>query len=181
VKAVEPRRLVFGDESRTHTARTRLVARAPRGQRAVGPVPRHRGKHTTDVAALPWQGMPAPWPVEGAMDTAACVVDVEAVLGPTLQPGPIGVLDTLAVHQAAHIRMLIAARGCARWYLPASSPDLNPIEEACSTLTAGLRRRGARTRETLLEAIGVVLATITAHDAHGWFLHAGCSLPAQYP
>jgi transposase len=181
VKAVDPRRLVFVDESGTHTALTRLFARAPRGQRAFGQVPRNRGKNTTYVAALTWQGMQAPWTVEGAMDTAAFVVYVDAVLGPTLQPGQIVVLDNLSVHQAAHIRMLIEARGCELWYLPAYSPDLNPIEEAFSKLKAGLRRLGARTRDGLLEAIAQVLVTITTQDAHGWFTHAGCTLPAQSP
>ena len=181
VKAVDPRRLVFVDESGTHTALTRLFARAPRGQRAYGQVPRNRGKNTTYVAALTWEGMQAPWTVEGAMDTAAFVVYVEEVLGPTLQGGQIVVLDNLAVHQAARVRALIAARGCELWYLPAYSPDLNPIEEAFSKLKAGLRRLGARTRLALLDAIGHVIATITAADARGWFTHAGCALPAQSP
>ena len=181
MKAVDPRRLVFVDESGTHTALTRLFARAPRGKRAHGQVPRNRGKNTTYVAALTWEGMQAPWTVEGAMDTAAFVVYVEEVLGPTLQGGQIVVLDNLSVHQAERVRALIAARGCELWYLPAYSPDLNPIEEAFSKLKAGLRRLGARTREVLLEAIGQVIATITASDARGWFTHAGCALPAQTP
>jgi transposase len=181
VTAVDPRRLVFVDESGTHTGLTRLFARAPRGQRAYGQVPRNRGKNTTYVAALSWDGMQAPWTVEGAMDTAAFVVYVEAVLGPTLHPGQIVVLDNLSVHKAERIRALIAAWDCELWYLPAYSPDLTPIEEAFSKLKAGLRRLGARTREALLEAIGQVVATITAQDAHGWFTHAGCALPAQSP
>jgi transposase len=125
--------------------------------------------------------MQAPWTVEGAMDTAAFAVYVQAVLGPTLQPGQIVVLDNLSVHKAQRIQALIAARDCELWYLPAYSPDLTPIEEAFSKLKAGLRRLGARTREALLEAIGQVVATITAQDAHGWFIHAGCALPAQSP
>lgn len=181
VKTIDARRLVFVDESGTHTALTRLFARAPRGQRAYGQVPRNRGKNTTYVSALRWDGMQAPWTVEGAMDTAAFVVYVREVLAPMLQAGQIVVLDNLAVHQAKNVRALIEARGCELWFLPAYSPDLNPIEEAFSKLKAGLRRLGARTHDGLLEAIGMVLATITAHDAHGWFTHAGCSLPAQSP
>ncbi len=181
VKAVDPRRLVFVDESGTHTALTRLFARAPRGQRAYGQVPRNRGKNTTSVAALTGEGMQAPWSVEGAIDTSAFLVYVREVLGPTLQRGQIVVLDNLAVHQAKSVREAITARGCEVWYLPAYSPDLNPIEEAFSKLKAGVRRLGARTREVLLEAIGQVIATLTAQDAHGWFIHAGCSLLAQTP
>ncbi len=74
VKAVDPRRLVFVDARGPHPALTRLLARAPRGQRVDGQVPRHRGKHTTEVAALTWEGMQAPWSVEGAMDTSAFLV-----------------------------------------------------------------------------------------------------------
>jgi transposase len=180
VKAVDPRRLVFVDESGTHTALTRLFARAPRGQRAFGQVPRNRGKNTTYVAALTWEGMQAPWTVEGGMDTAAFLVYVREVLGPTLQPGQIVVLDNLSVHKAEPIRQAIAAWGGELWYLPAYSPDLNPIEEAFSKLKAGLRRLGARTRDGLLEAIGQVITTITTENAHGWFSHAGCALPAQH-
>jgi transposase len=181
LKAVDPRRLVFVDESGTHTALTRLLARAPRGRRVSGQVPRNRGKNTTYVAALTWQGMQAPWTIEGAMDTAAFVVYVREVLRPTLQPGQIVVLDNLSVHQAKRIREAILARGCDLWYLPAYSPDLNPIEEAFSKLKAGLRRLGARPRDGLVEAIGQVIASITPADAHGWFTHAGCVLPAQSP
>ncbi len=181
MKAVDPRRLVFVDESGTHTALTRLCARAPRGRRVQGQVPRNRGKNTTYVAALTWDGMHAPWTVEGAMDTAAFLVSVQEVLAPTLQPGQIVVLDNLSVHKAAGIRALLEACRCELWFLPAYSPDLTPIEEAFSKLKAGLRRLGARTREALLEAIGHVVPTITTHDAHGWFLHAGCALPAQTP
>ena len=144
-------------------------------------MPRNRGKNTTYVAALTWQGMQAPWTVEGAMDTAAFVVYVREVLGPTLQPGQIVVLDNLSVHQATSIRAAILAHGCELWHLPAYSPDLNPIEVAFSKFKAGLRRPGARMREALLDAIGQVIATITAADAHGWFTHAGCALPAQTP
>jgi transposase len=172
---------VYVDESGTHTALTRLFARAPRGERAYGQVPRNRGKNTTYVAALTWERMQAPWTVEGAMDTPAFLVYMREVLGPTLQPGQIVVLDNLSVHKAEAIRTVIAAWGCELWYLPAYSPDLTPIEEAFSKLKAGLRRLGARTREGLLQAIGQVLATITAQDAHGWFTHAGCALPAQTP
>jgi transposase len=82
--------------------------------------------------------MQAPWTVEGAMDTAAFVVYVREVLGPTLQPGQIVVLDNLSVHQAKSIRDAILAHGCELWYLPAYSPDLNPIEAAFSKLKAGV-------------------------------------------
>jgi transposase len=89
------------------------------------------------------------------------------------------VLDHRSVHQAEEVRRLIAARGCALRFLPAYSPDLTPSEAAFSTLKAGLRRVGARTRDALLDAIAQGLSTLTSADAHGWFEHAGYPLPVQ--
>src|SRR6266508_2815274 len=46
-KKLDPRRLVFIDEAGSHIAMTREYARAPRGERAVGSVPRNAGTVTT--------------------------------------------------------------------------------------------------------------------------------------
>jgi transposase len=172
------RQLVFVDESGTHTALTRLYGWAPHDQRATGQVPRNQGKNTTLVAALTLHGLQAPWTVEGAMDTLAFERYVQEVLGPTLQPGQIVILDNLSVHKADVIRQAIEARRCELLFLPAYSPDCTPIEQAFSKIKAHLRALGARTREALLEAVRQAVGTITAEDATGWFAHAGYPLPA---
>lgn len=181
MSGVDVRRLVFVDESGTHTSLARLYARARRGQRAHVRVPRNHGTNTTLVAALTWQGIQAPWTIEGALDTAAFELYVREVLAPTLQPGQIVILDNLSVHKSPAIREAIEARGCQLVFLPAYSPDLTPIEPAFSKLKAILRRLAARIRETLLDALATALAAITAEDAHGWFHHAGYSSLAQAP
>ena len=178
---VDVRRLVFVDESGTHTALARLYAWAPRGQRAHAQVPRNHGQNTTLLAALTWQGLQAPWTVEGAIDTPAFETYVREVLAPTLQPGQIVVLDNLSVHKTDAIRQVIEARDCQLVFLPAYSPDLTPIERAFSKLKAILRRLAARTREALLDALATALDAITPEDAHGWFRHAGYSSLAQAP
>jgi transposase len=178
---VDVHRLVFVDESGTHTSLARLFAWAMRGQRATARVPRNHGKNTTLVAALAWDGIQAPWAVEGAMDGAAFAVYVRDVLAPTLRSGQLVVLDNLSVHKAPALQALIAARGCQLLFLPAYSPDLNPIEQAFSKLKAHLRRLAARTREALLDALALALDTITPEDAHGWFRHSGYPLLAQSP
>jgi transposase len=173
MQTTDPARLVFVDESGTHLALSPRYAWAPRGQRAPGQVPRNWGKNTTLVAGLSPQGVQAPWTLEGAMDTDAFTVYVREVLGPTLQPGQVVLLDNLSVHKPARIRALIEARGAQVVFLPAYSPDFNPIEQAFSKLKTHLRRAGARTREALLTAIAQALTTVTARDALGWFAHAG--------
>jgi len=170
----DARRLVFVDESGFNTSMTRLYARAPRGKRAYGKVPRNRGKNTTLIAAITLEGaMGESMTVEGATDSEAFEVYVEHFLAPTLEKGQVVVLDGLGAHRPKRIRELIEARGADLVFLPSYSPDFNPIEEAFSKVKALVRKEGARVREALLEAIGQALAAITTEDASGWFDHAG--------
>ncbi len=178
MKDVDARRLVVVDECGSHIALTPLYARAPKGQRAYGSVPRNRGKNTTLLAALSVEGMGACMLLEGATNTATFEVYLEQILLPSLVPGQIVVLDNLSAHKGARVRQLIEGRGCQLLYLPAYSPDFSPIEETFSKIKAYLRRVGARTREALEEAIAQALETVTSQDAHGWFTHCGY-VPAQ--
>ena len=154
-------------------ALTPLYARAPRGHRAYGSIPRNRRANTTLIAGLSLEGMQAPLILEGAVDTLTFEAYVEHVLAPSLSPSRVVVLDNLSVHTGERVRQMIEARGCQVLFLPAYSPDLTPIEEAFSKLKAWLRRVGARTHEALEEAIGQALERITVQDAHGWFWHCG--------
>lgn len=170
----DARRLVFVDESGFHTSMTRLRARAPRGKRAYGKVPRNRSKNTALIAAITLEGaMGESMTVEGATDALAFEAYVEHFLAPTLEKGQVVVLDGLGAHRTEKVRELIEARGVDLLFLPSYSPDLNPIEEAFSKIKAVVRKEGARVREALVEAIGRALAAVTPEDAAGWFAHAG--------
>jgi transposase len=170
----DARRLVFVDESGFHTSMTRPRARAPKGKRAYGKVPRNRGKNTTLIAAITLQGaMGESMTIEGATDTLAFEAYVEHFLAPTLEKGQVVVLDGLGAHRPQRIRELIEAKGADLVLLPSYSPELNPIEEAFSKIKHLVRKEGARVREALVEAIGRALAAVTAEDAAGWFAHAG--------
>jgi transposase len=170
----DARRLVFVDESGFHTSMTRLYARAPKGKRAYGKVPRNRGKNTTLIAAITLEeGMGAPMTVEGATDSEAFEAYVEHFLAPTLREGQVVVLDGLGAHRPKKIRELVEARGADLVFLPSYSPELNPIEEAFSKVKQLVRKEGARLSEALVEAIGRALAAVTPEDAAGWFAHAG--------
>jgi DDE superfamily endonuclease len=77
------RRLVFVDESGFHTSMTRLYARAPKGKRAYGKVPKNRGKNTTLIAAITLEGgMGESMSVEGATDSEVFEAYVEHFLAP---------------------------------------------------------------------------------------------------
>jgi transposase len=178
----DARRLVFVDESGFNTSMTRLRARAPKGKRAFGKVPRNRGKNTTLIAAITLEGaMSQPMTIEGATDALAFEAYVEHFLAPSLTEGQVVVLDGLGAHRTEKVRELIERRGADVVFLPSYSPDMNPIEEAFSKIKQLVRKAGTRVREALVEAIARALAAVTAEDAAGWFAHAGYHWPQDQP
>jgi transposase len=157
---------------------TRRYGWAPHDQRAAGSVPRNHGKNTTVVAALAPDGLHQPWLIEGAMDTATFAWYITEQLAPTLRPGQVVVRDNVSVHQAASMRQAIETHHCTLLFLPPYSPACTPIEQAFSKIKAVLRRLGARTKETLWEAMEAAVEAITPADAIAWFAHVGYALPA---
>ena len=179
VAQLDPIRLVFVDESGTHTAMTRRRARAPRGERAIGRVPRNHGPNVTLFAALTPQGMGPALAVEGAAYGVAFALYVRELLVPSLRPGQVVILDQLNVHKSAAMRALIEAAGCRLLLLPSYSPDFNPIEQAFAKIKTHLRAAAARTFDDLVPAIGAAIDIITPADSRGCFAHCGYHLPGQ--
>jgi transposase len=171
---------VFVDETGSHLGLTRTHARAPRGERAVGRAPRNRGRTRTAVVAVTLGGMGPGLLVEGGISTAGFEAYVEGFLAPTLGPGRIVVMDNLRQHQGEATRAAIEARGAELWFLPAYSPDLNPIEEAFSKVKGRLRTAAARDPEALTAAIWSAFRAITPSDARGYFTHCGYPPLAQH-
>jgi transposase len=164
---------VFIDEAGSHIAMTRDYARAPRGERALGSVPRNAGTITTMIGALDVTGVRAMMTIEGATDGEVFETFLERVLLRKLRPGDIVVLDNVGAHRTPNVRRLIEEAGATVLYLPPYSPDLNPIELAWSKLKAILKEFGARTHDALDAAIRRAMNLIGRLDAAGWFKHCG--------
>jgi transposase len=178
--AIDPRELVFVDETGTNTSLSPRYAYSPKGRRrAYAQVPRNRGANTTLLASMSLEGMGPRLAVEGATTATVFEAYVEKVLAPSLRRGQIVVLDNLGAHKSERARKLIEGRGCQLLFLPPYSPDFNPIEEAFSKIKGALRKAQARTREALIEALGVAISAVTARDARGFFEHGGYHLPVQ--
>jgi transposase len=177
--AVDPRRLVFVDEMGTNTSLSPPYAYAPKGRRAYAKVPRNRGANTTLLASMSLEGMGPCFAVEGTTTATVFETYVEKILAPSLRGGQIVVLDNLGAHKSDRVRELIEGRGCQLLFLPPYSPDFNPIEEAFSKIKGALRKAQARTREVLIEALGVAISAVTARDARGFFEHGGYHLPVH--
>ncbi len=176
MSGIDPSRLVFLDETSTPISLTPLRARAPRGPRAIGHVPRGTRPHISWLATLSATGIGESLVVPGAVDRQVFELFVERLLVPSLHPGQIVILDNLKVHESATARRLIEAAGCYLVFLPTYSPDFNPIEQAFAKIKQALRRIGARSWESVVVAIGAALATVTAADAHAFFADAGFPL-----
>jgi transposase len=165
--------LVFLDESGAKTNLTRLRGRAPRGQRVHACAPAGHWQTTTMISSIRWDGSTACLALEGATDTEVFRAYVREVLCPTLQPGDLVIMDNLSPHKNDLTLELIAQAGASVAFLPAYSPDLNPIEKMWSKVKQFLRGAEARTRETLTAAIAAALRTITPQDAVNWFASCG--------
>ena len=152
---------------------TRLRGRAQRGQRVHGAAPHGRWHSTTLIGAMRMDGSITCMAIEGATDTEVFRAYVKEVLCPTLRPGDRVVMDNLAPHKSQPTLELIRQAGAEVLFLPAYSPDFNPIEPMWSKVKNALRRMEARTNQTLQEAIGRALAEVTAQDALNWFAHCG--------
>jgi transposase len=172
VNQIEPKRLIFVDETGVTTAMTPAYARAPRGERAVGSAPAS-WESVTVIAALGLDGVRAPLAFPGATDTTAFQSYVEQVLVPELHAGDVVVLDNLKPHLAAGVAVAIEGAGASVMPLPPYSPDYTPIEEMFSKVKEALRHAEARAKAELYEAVGEALRRVTPEDILGWFRHAG--------
>lgn len=174
---MDPSRFVFLDETSTPVSLTPLRARAPRGQRAVGHVPHGKRPPISWLATLTAQGIGESLVVPGAIDRPIFDAFVDSRLAPRLRPGQIVLLDHLSVHKSATAPARVEAAGAHLVFLPTSSPDMNPIEHAFAKIKQALRRREARSWETIVTAIGEALETVTETDARAFFADAGFPLP----
>jgi transposase len=127
------------------------------------------------ISSVRLDGTTACMTIEGATNTEVFHAYVREILVPTLQPGDIVVMDNLGAHKNERTLELIALAKAEVRFLPAYSPDLNPIEMMWSKLKALLRKAQARNHPDLLAAIASALAAVTPQDALGWFVHCGYS------
>jgi transposase len=171
-KRVEPKRLVFVDETGVTTAMTRAYGRAPRGERAVGSTP-GSWESLTVIAALRLDGVRAPLVFPGSTDTAVFQSYVEQALAPELRAGDVVVWDNLSPHQANAAAAAVRRAGARLLPLSPYSPDYTPIEKLWSKVKAYLRRVAARSKEAVYDALGEALEKVTPQDIIGWFRFAG--------
>jgi transposase len=170
---LDPRRLVFIDETWATTNLIRRYGRCPRDQRLVAKVPHGHWKTTTFLAALRHDGLYAPRVIDGAITGDLFRAYVQQQLVSTLQPGDLVILDNLSAHKVSGIRSGIEAAQARVVYLPPYSPDLNPIEQVFAKLRRLLQTAAERTITNLWRRIGACVDLFTPQECTNYLRHAG--------
>lgn len=172
-KSLDPRRLVFIDETWASTNMTPRYGRCEKGERLIAHAPFGHWKTTTFIAALRHDGLTAPCVFDGPINGEKFRAYVEQILVPTLRPGDIAVMDNLAAHKIAGVREAIEAAGAERRFLPPYSPDMDPIEQVFAKVKNTLRKMARRTVDALWNAIGVAIDDFSPTECVNYFQSAG--------
>jgi len=151
---------------------SRLYGRSLYGERCRASVPHGHWKSFTFIAALRHDRITSPMLLDGPMDGNSFLEYVQQVLAPELRQGDMVICDNLSSHKVAGVREAIEARGAELLYLPAYSPDLNPIEMAFAKLKAILRQQAERSFDGLLKATALALDRFSPSDCINFFSHA---------
>ena len=170
---LDPRRLVFIDETWAKTNMTRTHGRCARGQRLVAKVPHGHWKTLTFLAALRHDAITAPFVLDGPINGDWFLAYVEQVLVPTLKPGDVVVMDNLGSHKGKAVRRAIRKAGAHLLFLPPYSPDLNPIEQVFAKLKTLLRKAAERTVEATWRRIGKLLDHFSADECANYLVNSG--------
>jgi transposase len=172
-KGLDPKKLVFIDETWASTNMTPRYGRCEKGKRLLAYTPFGHWKTTTFVAALRCDRIAAPCVFDGPINGATFLAYVEQALAPTLSPGDIVIMDNLGSHKVAGVREAIEAAGATQSFLPAYSPDLDPIEQVFAKLKNTLRKMAHRTIDALWDGIGIALDDFPPTECFNYLLNAG--------
>lgn len=172
-RTVAPSRLVFLDESGLKTNMTRLYGRAQRGSRCHDAAPCGHWESVTILSSVRLDGTTESVLFDGAVERKMFDEYIKKFLAPQLRPGDILIMDNLKAHKSEIAMELVQSRQAEMLFLPAYSPDLNPIEKMWSKVKQILRGMKPRTNEELFCATGAALGMVTSSDAQGWFESCG--------
>jgi transposase len=170
---IDPKRLIFIDETWTKSNVAPLRGWGPHGSRVMGKAPFWRWKTMTFIVALRHDGAAAPCLSDGPINSAVFLAWVRESLVPALKPGEIVIMDNLGSRRGNAVRSAIRQAGAKLFFLPKYSPDLNPIEQVFSKLKHGLKKAAARSYEAVLAAIGELLGSYTPKECANYIKNCG--------
>ena len=136
-------------------------------------VPLNTPTNTTILSSIRLNGETAYTTYSGGTTRAKFLDYLKNVLIPTLHKGDIVVMDNMRTHHIKEVQLLLQDADVKLLYLPAYSPDLNPIENMWSKIKAILRKMKIRSLSLLPQGIAEAFSLIQQSDCIGWFSAAG--------
>ena len=173
IKQCDADKLVFLDESGVNTDLSRRYGRAIGGERSVDKVPLNTPVSTTILSSIRLSGETSYTIYSGGTTREKFLDYLKNTLIPTLHEGDIVVMDNMRTHHVKEVQTLLQKAGMKLLYLPAYSPDLNPIENMWSKIKAILRKLKIRLSLLLPQGIAHAFSLIRPSDCAGWFSAAG--------
>ncbi|MBD5094840.1 MAG: IS630 family transposase [Subdoligranulum sp.] len=169
----EAGKLVFLDESGINTNLSRRYGRAVGGERSVDKTPLNTPANTTILSSVRLNGETAYTIYSGGTTREKFLDYLKNTLIPTLHEGDIVVMDNMRTHHVKEVQTLLQGADIKLLYLPAYSPDLNPIENMWSKIKAIPRKLKIRFLPLLAQAVAEAFSMIHPSDCAGWFSAAG--------
>ena len=151
----------------------RLYGRSFRRERCHDSTPCGHWATITALSSIRLDGTTECVVFKGAIDRKIFDEYVKNILTPSLCPGDIVVMDNLPAYKSQDAYNAIREKRADVLFLPAYSPDFNPIEKIRSKVKQILRGIKARTREDLFAGIGKTLELVSANHTQGWFKSCG--------
>ena len=170
---VDPRRLVFIDETWAKTNMTRRHGWARRGQPLHGKAPHGRWTTMTFLAALRHDRLTAPCLFDGPLNGQSFLAWVHQALLPTLNSGDVVIMDNLGSHKGIAVRKALRTVGAKLFFLPPYSPDLNPIEQVFAKLKTLLRKAEPRTLDATTISLQHILTSFAPAQCAAYLKNAG--------
>ena len=170
---LNPRQLVFIDETWAKTNMTRTRGWCAKGVSLKAKVPNGHWKTMTFLSALRHDRVAAPCVFDGPINGERFLAYVQQALIPTLKPGDVVIMDNLSSHKSPAIRKAIRGVGARLFFLPPYSPDLNPIEQVFATLKTLLRKADERTIEATWQRIGNLLDQFSPQECANYLRNSG--------
>jgi len=128
VKDIPLEKRVYIDEAGLDDNEVPEYGWGPIGERVLDMKRGEKVKRYSILSALLNNKLIAPIVFEGTCCRELFEFWLETVLLPSLKPGSVIILDNASFHKGGKIKFLIEQAGCQLLYLPAYSPDFNPIE-----------------------------------------------------
>ncbi len=172
LETIESEQRFYLDETGSCLNMSPLYGRSREGERAYDQKPTYPSSTVSTVAILSEDGMKAEYTYPGSLNAKRFILYLDTFVLPIFTYGQTLIMDRHSVHRAKTVQKYLKKSNIKFLYLPAYSPELNPIEEAFSKIKQYIKKQKARTINELLIVLKNAFETITKNDVQGYFYHA---------